>query len=151
METQLAENPENRTTTRRRLLGSLKGQRRHGVWFFILLGAPLVVGGCTTTKRDVDLVVDHHVGMARGAIDIMSGEAEAREQRVAKLRADLEASQTALAAEQDQGRLIELLKQHVALQDALIADLLQGHGHHHTGPQQAATDSSKRQAQSDEH
>jgi hypothetical protein len=93
----------------------------------------MVVGACTTTKRAAQLVVDHHVGMARGAIDIMSGEAEAREQRVAKLQADLEASRSALAAEQDQGRLVELLRQHAALQDALVAELLDNHGHHHAG------------------
>ncbi len=119
-------------------VGTLKGFTRHGVWLLAPLALAIVLGGCTTTKRAAQLVVDHHVGMARGAIDIMSGKAEERAQRVAKLRADLEASRSALAAEQDQGRLVELLKQHVALQDALVGELLEGHGHHHGGSQQQA-------------
>lgn len=48
----------------------------------------------------------------------------AREQRVAKLHADLQTSRAALTAEQDPGRLIQLLKQQVALQDALLDELL---------------------------
>lgn len=92
---------------------------------------PVWLAGCATTERAVRLVVDHHVGMARGAMDVLSGEAEAREQRVARLQADLSANRTALAAEQDQNRVLELLKQHVSLQDALIAELAPAGGHQH--------------------
>ncbi len=117
---------------------------RMGMLFSALLAVPMALSGCTTAKRAAHLVVDHHVGMAQGAADIMSGEAEAREQRLAKLRADLEASQSALALEQDQGRLVELLKQHVALQDALVAEILPvhgGHGHQCGGHQQGHAES----------
>ncbi|MBI4518078.1 MAG: hypothetical protein HY699_19920 [Deltaproteobacteria bacterium] len=94
-----------------------------------LVGA-LSLSGCATTKRAVYLVVDHHVGMARGAFDILNGEAEAREQRVTKLQADLKQSRAALQAEQDQDRLLAQLRQHVALQDALVAEMVPGHGGH---------------------
>lgn len=96
----------------------------------LLTLALTVTSGCATSKRAAQLVVDHHVGMARGALDIINGEAEAREQRVARLRAEIDANSTALAAEQDRDRLVDLLKQHVALQDAVVAELLQGSGHH---------------------
>jgi hypothetical protein len=92
---------------------------------------PVWLAGCATTERAVRLVVDHHVGMARGAMDVLSGEAEAREQRIAKLQVALSATRTALAAEQDQNRMLELLKQHVSLQDALIAELAPAGGHQH--------------------
>ena len=98
------------------------------VMMSVVLAATLVA--CTTTKRAVELVVDHHVGMVRGAWDIVSGEAEAQEQRIATVRADLEQSGALLAAEQDQDRLVAQLRQHAALQDALLAELLQGHGGH---------------------
>lgn len=122
--------------------------RRLGAGLLIALAVAL--GACTTTKRAAQLVVDHHVGMARGALDIVSGKAEEREQRVAKLRADLDASGSALAAEQEQARLVELLKQHVALQDALVAELLQAHGHHHDGGHQH-TQAETTQAESQSH
>jgi hypothetical protein len=98
----------------------------------------LAFAACTTTERAARLVIDHHVGMAQGAMDIMSGKAEEREQRVEKLQADLDSNRVALNAEQDQGRLVELLKQHVVLQDALVAELMQGHGQHGGGHQHAA-------------
>lgn len=101
-----------------------------------LLALTAGVVGCTTTKRAAQVVIDHHLGMAQGAMDIMSGKAEEREQRVAKLQADLEHNRGALAAAPDAARKLELLEQHVALQDALIAELMQGHGHH--GSQQHA-------------
>ncbi len=100
--------------------------------------------GCTTTKRAAQLVIDHHVGMAQGAMDIMSGKAEEREQRLAKLQADLEHNRTALATAADEARKVELLEQHVALQDALIAELMQGHGHH-GGQQHASAESGDEQ------
>ena len=90
----------------------------------------LVLGACTTTRRAARLVVDHHVGMARGAMDILSGAAEAREQRVTKLSEELEASRQAIAEEQDQERLVNLLRQHLTLQDALLAELLPAQHHH---------------------
>ena len=105
----------------------------------------LALGGCTTTKRAAQLVIDHHVGMAQGAIDIMTGKAEEREQRVASLRRELGDNATALAAESDQSRQLELLKQHVVLQDALIAELMQGHGGHGGGHQQASAESKDEQ------
>lgn len=102
----------------------------------VLLALVLALGACTTTKRTAQLVIDHHVGMARGAWDIVSGKAEEREQRMAKLQVDLEQSRTALATETDPSSQLELLKQHVVLQDALIAELLQqGHAHHGGEPQ----------------
>lgn len=79
----------------------------------------------------MQLVAEHHVGMARGTVDIINGEAAATEKRVAKLQRKLLESRATLAAEQDPQRSLELLKQHVALQDALLAELLQAHGHHH--------------------
>ncbi len=79
--------------------------------------------------------------MAREAMDLMSGEAEAREQRIAQLRRELDPNQAVLAAENDQDHLIELLKHHVALQDALIAELRQGHGHDHSRHQEVAAES----------
>ncbi|MFI5396024.1 MAG: hypothetical protein ACHQ9S_10865 [Candidatus Binatia bacterium] len=114
----------------------MRAGRRIGIVVSVAVAAAL--GACTTTERAARLVIDHHLGMAQGAIDIMSGEAEAREQRVAKLQADLEASRLAVATEQDQDRLVELLKQHVVLQDALVAELKQGHGQHGGGHQHAA-------------
>ena len=51
----------------------------------------------------------------------------ARARRVAQLLADLENSRAAVCAEQDQARLLELMKQQVALQDALLAELLHRH------------------------
>lgn len=101
-----------------------------GGWLIIFVVLLIGLAGCTTTERAARMVVDHHVGMVQGAWDIMNGEAEAREQRVAKLQADLETSRAAISAEPDQTRLLDLLKQHVVLQDALVAELMQGHGHH---------------------
>jgi len=101
-----------------------------------VVGAVLLLAGaagCTTARRASYLVVDHHLGMVHGAMDIMSGEAEARDERIGKLRSDLEASRAALATEQDQDRAIELLSQHVALQDALLAEMLGSHGQHGCG------------------
>lgn len=49
------------------------------------------------------------------------------EQRVASLLADLNSNRAALGGEHDQTRLVERLKRHVALQDALLAELLPGH------------------------
>lgn len=116
----------------------------------LLTLALTVTSGCATSQRAAQFVVDHHIGMARGALDIISGEAEAREQRVAKLRAEIDANSTALAAEQDRDRLVDLLRQHVALQDALLAELLQGNGHH-GGQQQAQADTSTEQTRPHEH
>lgn len=99
---------------------------RLGAWLLTLMA--VILTACATTKRAAQLV-------------IVSGKAEEREQRAAKLQADLEQSRTALAAESDPSRQLELLKQHVALQDALISELLQqGHGHHGGGDQQAKTE-----------
>ncbi len=110
---QTEQEPEKQeeVTTKWCLLDPLRHLRRGIVWLLSALALPMVFGGCATTERATRLVVDHHVGMARGAMDIMTGEAEAREQRVAKLRAELDGSRAALAAEQEQGRLVELLKQ----------------------------------------
>jgi hypothetical protein len=116
----------------------------------VLALALTVTSGCATSKRAAQLVVDHHIGMARSALDIINGEAEAREQRVAKLRAEIDANSTALAAEQDRDRLVDLLKQHVTLQDALVAELLQGNGHH-GGHQQAQADTTSEQTTPHEH
>ncbi len=44
--------------------------------------------------------------------------------RVRKLEADLERSRAALSTEQDHTRLMKLMKQHVLLQDALLAELI---------------------------
>ncbi len=115
-------------------------------WLWILVGALVVVHGCTTTKRTAQLVVDHHVGMVRGAVDIVTGEAEAREKRLAQLRTKLEESRAALSAEQDPQRSLELLKQHIVLQDALIAELLHAQGHHH-GCEHAKSDADKKQGE----
>lgn len=131
-------------------------KREVAIFKFVMLGAGLltlaltVTSGCATSRRAAQLVVDHHIGMARSALDIINGEAEAREQRVAELRAEIDANSTALAAEQDRDRLVDLLKQHVALQDALVAELLQRHGHH-GGHQQAQADTSTEQTQPHEH
>ena len=103
---------------------------RKSTWLLATLALSIALGACTTSKRAAQLVIDHHLGMAQGAMDIMSGKAEEREQRVATLQANLEASRAAVAAEQDQGRLLERLKEHAALQDALIAEIMQGHGQH---------------------
>lgn len=124
--------------------------------FAFVLGTGLLTlaltgtSGCATSQRAAQLVVDHHIGMARGALDIINGEAEAREQRVARLRAEIDANRTELAAEQDRDRLVDLLKQHVTLQDALVAELLQGIGHH-GGHQQAQADTSTEQTKPHEH
>ena len=106
----------------------------------------LGLGGCTTTKRAAQLVIDHHVGMAQGAIDVVSGKAEEREQRLAQLHADLEQNSAALAVESDQSRKLELLEQHVALQDALIGELMQQGHAHHAAHQQAQADSKNGEA-----
>lgn len=116
----------------------------------LLTLALTVTSGCATSKRAAQLVVDHHVGMARSALDIISGEAEAREQRVAKLRAEIDANSTDLAAEEDRDHLVDLLKQRVALQDALLDELLQGHGHH-GGHQQAQADTGTEHTTPHEH
>jgi len=107
---------------------------RIGPWFAAAVAGAVAVTACTTTKRAARLVIDHHVGMAQGAMDIVTGKAEERAQRLATLQAALEANRTALAAEQNPARVLDLLKTHVQIQDALIADLLQGHhgGHQHT-------------------
>ena len=116
------------------------------------LAVVATLGACTTTKRAAQLVIDHHVGMVRGGWDIVSGKAEEREQRMAKLQADIAQSQTELASESDPTRQLELLKQHVALQDALIAELLeQGHSHHGGGHQQAKTENGDEQPTPHEH
>jgi len=73
------------------------------------------------------------VGMARSAVELVTGEAEAREERIAKLRADLEASRQALEAERDANHQVSLLERHVALQDAMIAELEAAPGHTHGG------------------
>jgi hypothetical protein len=125
--------------------------RRYSRAGLLVLVGSLLLGGCATTRRAVDLAIDHHVGMARGAYDILTGEAEAREQRVAKLQADMEANRAALEAEQDQGRLVELLKQHAALQDALLAELLQHRGHHQYAHVQAKGETDAGQSESHEH
>ncbi len=109
--------------------------RKQGIY---VLMAVLAIGftGCATTKRAAQLAVDHHVGMVQGAWDIVSGEAEAREQRLAMLRTELEANRARIEAEPDPGRAVDLLKQQVALQDTLIAELMCG-GHHGHGQQHA--------------
>ncbi len=48
----------------------------------------------------------------------------ARARHVAKLQADLESSRAVLSAELKEARLGELFRQHLALQDALITELL---------------------------
>lgn len=109
--------------------------RRYGCLLAVGMVGVLTVSACTTTKRVSQLVIDHHVGMVRGAVDVVTGKAEERAERIAKLRADLEASRAALAAEEDPARVLDLLKAHVQIQDALLAELLHGHrgmGHHHT-------------------
>ena len=101
-----------------------------------LLSASLAGGsstGCTTTRRAANLVIEHHVGMARSAAELVTGEAEAREGRIAKLRADLEESRQALEAERDADRRVALLERHVALQDAMIGELEAAPGHAHGG------------------
>lgn len=115
------------------------GRYKHLVSLYLVsaLSLAAVLGACTTTKRAAQIVVDHHVGMVRGAYDVVSGKAEEREQRRATLEADLEQSRTALALEPDPVRRLELLEQHVALQDELIAELGQSHGHHGGGHEQA--------------
>lgn len=123
------------------MLSRHKGMERWGLTAALALSVAL--GACTTTRRTAQLVIDHHVGMARGGWDILTGKAEEREQRAAKLQADLEQSRAALATESDLTRQVELLRQHVALQDALISELLQqGHGQHGGGHQQAKTENS---------
>ena len=52
----------------------------------------------------------------------------AREQRVARLQADLESSRMALSAELKEARVLELFKQHLALQDTLVAEILRARG-----------------------
>ncbi|MFI5396020.1 MAG: hypothetical protein ACHQ9S_10845 [Candidatus Binatia bacterium] len=65
----------------------------------------------------------------------------ARARRVGQLLADLETGRAALSAEQDDGQLFRLLKEHVALQDELISELQQqGGGQHGGGHQQAKTE-----------
>ena len=91
--------------------------------------ASAMVAGCATTERAAQLVVDHHIGMARAAIDVLSGEAEARQQRIGHLQAEMKAGGDAIATEQDPTRLIELLKRQVAWQGALIAELQHAGGH----------------------
>lgn len=118
---------------------AIQCSKAHGGWLVALFVAFAAWSGCTTTERAARMVVDHHIGMVQGAVDIMNGEAEAREQRVAKLQADLERSRAALTAEQDQTQLVELLRQHLVLQDALVAELMQGHGAH-GGHRQAKAD-----------
>ncbi len=107
----------------------------------VCAAAAASLASCAPTQRAARLVIDHHIGMAQGAMDIVSGKAEEREQRVAQLQSDLEKNRVALSAEQDQTRLIDLLKEHVALQDALIGELMQGHGQH-GAHQQAKADGS---------
>ena len=108
-----------------------------GIRVAVALVSALLAGGsstgCTTTRRAANLVIEHHVGMARSAVELVTGEAEAREGRIAKLRADLEESRQALEAERDANRQVSLLERHVALQDAMIAELEAAPGHTHGG------------------
>lgn len=46
-----------------------------------------------------------------------------RARRIAQLRADLEHARAAVSAETDQGRVHELMKHQMALQDALLDEL----------------------------
>ena len=57
----------------------------------------------------------------------------AHEQRLAKLQADLESSRAVLSVEVRGERLVELFKLHLALEDALIAELLRERGEMHRG------------------
>jgi hypothetical protein len=52
---------------------------------------------------------------------------DARERRVVKLQVGLEVSRSAVSVELKEARLVELFKQHLALQDALLAELLHRH------------------------
>ena len=54
---------------------------------------------------------------------------QARDQRLSGLLADLGTSRVAVGAERDQARLLELLRRHVRLQDAVVGELLRPHGH----------------------
>jgi hypothetical protein len=98
-------------------------------WLVATLVLPIFLSACTTANRAAQLVVQHHVRMVSGAIDVLSGETEAREQRLEHLYAELEASGLAIAAEQDQWRLLDQLRRHVALQDALLSELLPAASH----------------------
>jgi len=72
--------------------------------------------------------------MVRGAADILSGTAEEREKRLSELLAKRDGGRERLEAESDPGRLAELLREHVAIQDDIIAELMaSGHQRHHGG------------------
>ena len=109
----------------------------------VLIGV-LAVGlnACATTKRAAQLAIDHQLGMVQGAWDIVTGEAESREQRIAKLHTDLETNRARIDVEQDQGRSVDLLRQQMLLQDALVAELMhsghQGHGQQHASAEAQA-------------
>ncbi len=105
------------------------------LWFTLAVLAAL--SSCTTARRAAGLVIDHHVGMARQAVEVVSGKAEEREKRIAALRSQLEASRAAIASEEDPQRLIARLKEHVVLQDALLAELSGGHHGHGCGMEHA--------------
>lgn len=94
----------------------------------ILAGFAAAFGGCATARRTTDLVVEHHVGMVRGAADIISGAGEEREKRLSKLLEERDKSREHLQAESDPARLAELLREHVRVQDLIIAELMAG-GH----------------------
>lgn len=103
----------------------------------VLLGMAVLVlassgaHGCTTARRAGKLVVDHHVGMARGAVEVLTGEAEERERKIAGLQAELASSRERLQGEQDPEQLVESLRRHVLLQDELLGLLLRSHHEHH--------------------
>ncbi len=107
------------------------------VWHAVPLALTLAalasaLPGCATAGRTTDLVVEHHVGMVRGAVDIISGAAQQREKRLSELLDERDKSRERLQAESDPARLAERLREHVAIQDEIITELMAGgHGGHH--------------------
>ncbi len=88
--------------------------------------------GCTTARRTTGVIVDHHVGMVRDAADVMSGAAEEREKRFGELLDKLNQDRESLKSETEVGALARHLRQHVEIQDEVIAALMaRSHKGHH--------------------
>jgi len=58
------------------------GPSTGSLWLAAVVLAATALAGCAATRRAAGLVMDHHVGMARYAVDVVSGKAEEREQRM---------------------------------------------------------------------
>ncbi len=123
---------------------------KHAACGLAVVAALSLLSGCATAGRVTRVVVDHHVGMFMHAKDVLSGEASARAERIAALREKLKDSRAAIDSEVDPEspeRSVELLRRHIELQDALLAELEAKHGH--GGGHHSASSSSQSSSPSD--